>query len=61
MTAELAAGPGAQSLFFRRMLAGLKSVLLLLLVVLLFPLGILVVGAPIVLCVRFVLELAKRL
>ena len=60
MTAEFPAGHGVQPSFFRSTLGGLQSVLLLLLVVLLFPLAILVIGAPIALFVRFVLELASR-
>jgi hypothetical protein len=43
------------------MMRGLQSVLLLLLVIFLFPVAILVIGTPIALCVRLVLEFASRL
>ena len=43
-----------------RMLTGLEDLFLLLLVVLLFPLTILVIGAPVALVVRALLELAGQ-
>jgi hypothetical protein len=61
VTAEIPAGHGVQPSFFRSMMGGLQSVLLLLLIVLLFPLAILVIGTPIAFCVRVALELASRL
>ena len=39
----------------------LEDALLLLLAVFLLPFGILLIGTPIVLCVRLVLEIARRL
>jgi len=54
--ATRAEGPNA----LRKIAGLLESAVLLLLVVLLFPLVILVVGAPIALFVRAVLEIVKR-
>jgi hypothetical protein len=59
--AEIPGGYGVKPSFFRSMMGGLQSVLLLLLMVLMFPLAILVIGTPIAFCVRVALELASRL
>jgi hypothetical protein len=44
-----------------RMAGFLENVVLLVLVVLLFPVAILVIGTPIVLCVRALVAIAQRL
>jgi hypothetical protein len=44
----------------RRIAGGLEKAALLLLVVLLLPLAILAIGAPVVLVVRVLLELGRR-
>jgi hypothetical protein len=49
---------GANS--FRRMTGLLEDAVLLMLIVFLFPLVILLVGAPIALCVRAVIEIVNR-
>ena len=46
---------------FRRMAGVLEDVVLLVLVVLLFPLGILLIGTPIAVCVRILVAIAHRL
>ena len=57
-TADVKQG-GSRS--FSTFVAGLKEAMLLVLVVLLFPLIILLIGAPIALIVRSVIEIAHRL
>ena len=46
---------------FSKFVAGLNDAMLLVLVVLLFPVIILLVGAPIALIVRALIEIARRL
>jgi hypothetical protein len=46
---------------FGKLVAGLNDTMLLLVVVLLFPLVILLIGAPIALVVRIIIEIAHRL
>ena len=47
--------------WFSTVRAGLSDVMLLVLLVLLFPLIILLIGAPIALVVRIIIEIAHRL
>ena len=51
----------ARPSLFRTVAGVLEDAVLLILVVVLFPLGILLVGMPIALCVWAVLEIARRL
>ena len=59
--ARAPAQPVAGSSLLRTVAGVLEEALLLALAVFLFPLAILLVGTPIVLCVRFVVEMAHRL
>jgi hypothetical protein len=51
----------ARTSLVRHIGGGLEDTVLVLLAILLFPLGILLIGTPIALCVRVVLEIARRL
>ena len=53
--------PVAGKPLIRKMAGVLEDVVWLALVVLLFPLGILLIGTPIALCVRALVEIAHRL
>jgi hypothetical protein len=55
------AQPAAGANYFRRMTGLLEDAVLLMLAVFLFPVVILLVGTPIALCVRAVIEVAQRL
>lgn len=54
-------GAGASVSLLRRVSGVLEDVLLVLLIVLLVPVGILLIGAPIALVVLTIVELARRL
>jgi hypothetical protein len=53
--------PVARIPLIRRMAGGLEDVVLLILVVLFFPLGVLLIGTPIAVCVRALMAIAHRL
>jgi hypothetical protein len=61
VTIRARAVPVAGTPLFRRMAGVLEDVVLLMLVVLLFPLGILLIGTPIAVCVRILVAIAHRL
>jgi hypothetical protein len=61
VTIRAPAVPIAATSVIRRMAGGLEDVVLLLVVVLLFPLGVLLIGTPIAVCVRTLVAIAHRL
>jgi hypothetical protein len=61
VTIKVPVVPVAGTPLIRKMAGILEDVVWLVLVVLLFPLGILLIGTPIALCVRVLVEIAHRL